>query len=100
MRKYDANNVTLKEVPKVKYTLKRLNDGLTHVGNTVQYIKWNEDKTAKSIDNDIQVNKSLVLNPGMDFTWLTTKIVEIVQQEDKYIHFKTENSTYELVQHF
>ena len=124
MRKYDANNVTLKSPiaavtgaqPKIplildeqgefivdrqyKYTLKRLDDGLTKRGNRIQYIEWNEDKTAKSIDNDIQVNKSLVLNPGMNFTWLTTKIVEIIQQEDKYIHFKTENSTYELIQHF
>ena len=99
-KKYSAHNVTLKEVPKAKYTLKRLDDGLTHTGHTVQYITWKEDRTADSVESDIQLNRSLILDPGTNFTWLTTKIVEIVQQEDKYIKFKTENSTYELVQHF
>jgi len=89
-RKYDAHNVTLKEVPKVKYTLKRLDDGLTHTGYTVQYIKWKEDKTLDSVGSDIQVNRSLMLNPNnFNYTWLTTVIVEIVQQKDKYIKFKT-----------
>jgi len=99
-KKYSAHNVTLKEMLKVKYTLKRLDDGLIHIGHTVQYIKWKEDRTADSVGSDIQLNRSLILDPGTNFTWMTTKIVEIVQQEDKYIKFKTENSTYELVQHF
>ena len=30
------------------------------------------------------------------FTWLTTPIIEIIQQKDDYIKFKTENSVYEL----
>ena len=95
-KKYSAHNVILKEVLKVKYTLKRLDDGLTHIGHTVQYITWKEDRTADSVESDIQLNRSLILDPGTNFTWMTTTIVEIVQQEDKYIKFKTENSTYEL----
>jgi len=98
--KYDAHNVTLKEVPKVKYTLKRLDDGLTKTGYTILYIKWKEDRTADSVGSDIQLNRSLILDPGPNFIWMTTVIVEISQQEDKYIKFKTENSTYELIQHF
>jgi hypothetical protein len=30
------------------------------------------------------------------FTWQTSDIVEILEQEDNYIKFKTKNSTYEL----
>jgi hypothetical protein len=99
-RKYDANNVTLKKVPKAKYTLKRLDDGLTKRGNRVQYIEWNKDKTAEESYDDIQTHRSLILDPGLHFTWLTTPITEILEQKDKYIKFQTENSTYELVQHF
>jgi len=100
-RKYDANNVTLKKVPKAKYTLKRLDDGLTKRGNSIQYIEWNEDRSLRSTHDEAKVGLSLILDPhSMNFTWLTTLIVEISQQEDKYIKFKTENSTYELVQHF
>lgn len=124
MKKYDANNVALKSPiaavtgaqPKIplildeqgdfivdsqyKYTLKRLDDGLTKRGNRIQYIEWNEDRSSREVHDEVKVGYSLILDPRMNFTWLTTKIVEISQQEDKYIKFKTENSTYELVQHF
>ena len=30
------------------------------------------------------------------FTWQTTEIVEIVEQKENYIKFKTQNSEYEL----
>jgi len=83
-----------------KYTLKRLEDGLTKRGDRVQYIEWNEDRSSREAHDEAKIGYSLILDPRMNFTWLTTKIVEIVEQEDKYIKFKTENSTYELVQHF
>ena len=96
--KYDANNVKLKEIPKVKYTLKRLDDGLTKTGYRILYIEYDGEDN-KSHDN-IKIGYSLMLDPRMQFTWLTTAIVEIVKQEDKYIKFQTKNSTYELIQHF
>jgi len=100
-KKYSAYNVTLKEVPKAKYTLKRLDDGLTKQSSRVLYIEY-DGKTGEDNKSheEIKVGCSLMLDPRMNFTWLTTLIVEILQQEDKYIKFKTENSTYELVQHF
>lgn len=118
MNKYDANQIAAvtgvqAKIPLIldeqgdfiidsqyKYTLKRLDDGLTKRGNTVQYIEWNEDRSSREVHDEAKVGCSLMLDPRMNFTWMTTTIVEIVQQEDKYIHFKTENSTYELVQHF
>ena len=79
------------------YTLKRLNDGLTHTGYKVQYVEWNEDKTAKESYDDAQVGRSLILDPRFNYTWLTTTIKEIVEQREGYIKFQTQNSTYELI---
>jgi hypothetical protein len=93
--KYNADWVVARE-PAVIYTLKRLNDGLTHTGYRVQYVEWNEDGTAKESYDDAQVGRSLILDPSFNYTWLTTTITEIVEQKEGYIKFITNNSTYEL----
>lgn len=93
--KYNADSVVARE-PAVIYTLKRLNDGLTHTGYRVQYVEWNEDGTAKESYDDAQVGRSLILDPSFNYTWLTTTITEIVEQKEGYIKFITNNSTYEL----
>jgi hypothetical protein len=93
--KYNADWVTPREET-LKYTLKRLNDGLTHTGYKVQYVEWNEDETAKESYDNIQVGRSLILDPRFNYTWLTTVITEIVEQREGYIKFATKNSTYEL----
>ena len=124
MKKYDANNINSKnpiaaitgvqaKIPLIldeqgefiidsqyKYTLKRLDDGLTKRGNSIKYIEWNEDRSSKETHDEAKVGYSIILDPRINFTWLTTTIVEILEQKDKYIKFKTENSTYELIQHF
>ena len=94
--KYDANMVVPREEPKAKYTLKRLNDGLTRTAYQVQYVEWNEDKTAKESHDDAQIGRSLILDPRFNYTWLTTAITEIVDQKEGYTKFQTQNSTYEL----
>jgi hypothetical protein len=94
--KYRADSVVAGE-PEVIYTLKRLNDGLTHTGYKVQYVEWNEDETAKESYDDAQVGRSLILDPRFNYTWLTTTITEIVEQREGYIKFATKNSTYELI---
>ena len=94
--KYDANSVVPRKEPKAKYTLKRLNDGLTRTAYQVQYVEWNEDGTAKESYDDAQIGRSLILDPRFNYTWLTTAITEIVEQGDGYTKFQTKNSTYEL----
>ena len=94
--KYDANLVVARKEPKAKYTLKRLNDGLTRTAYQVQYVEWNEDKTAKESYDDAQIGRSLILDPRFNYTWLTTAITEIVEQREGYVKFQTQNSTYEL----
>jgi hypothetical protein len=96
--KYNAYLTTTKEEPKPKYILERLNDGLIKTGSRVQYIEWDENTSEdNSLHDDIKVNRSLILNPGTNFTWLTTAITEIVEQRPGYIKFQTKNSTYELI---
>lgn len=97
--KFNAELVVPREEPKAKYTLKRLNDGLTKTGSKVQYVEWDENSSEdNSLHDDIKVNRSLILNPGTNFTWLTTIITEIVEQKPGYIKFQTKNSTYELTE--
>lgn len=80
-----------------KYTLTRLNDGLIKTADRISYIEWNEDRTAKSMHDDIAIGRSIVLRPGFSYTWLTTQIEQIIEQREDYIKFKTTNSTYELI---
>jgi hypothetical protein len=79
-----------------KYVLTRLNDGLVKRGDFTKYVEWNEDRTAKELHDDVRVGRSLLLDPRMSYTWLTTVITEIIEHREDYIKFKTENSLYEL----
>jgi len=80
-----------------KYTLKRIDDGLVKEANKVIYIEWNDNSTFKSKHDEPAIGRSLMLDSNnFNYTWLTTPIVEILEEKDKYIKFRTENSTYEL----
>ncbi len=78
------------------YILTRLNDGLAKRGDVIKYVEWNEDGTLKEMHDDMQIGRSLLLDPRISYTWLTTVITEVVEQRDGYVKFKTENSLYEL----
>ena len=96
---FNAELVVPREEPKAKYTLRRLNDGLTKTGSRVDYIEWDEiTNEGKSSHSDIKVGRSLMLEPRMQYTWLTTAITEIVEQREGYVKFQTQNSTYELIE--
>jgi hypothetical protein len=79
-----------------KYTLVRLNDGLTKRGDSIGYVEWNEDRTFKELHDTIQVGRSVMLNPGKVYAWLTTTVTQIFEQREDYVKFETENSLYEL----
>ena len=96
---FNAELVVPRKELEAKYILKRLNDGLTKTGSKVQYVEWDENTSEYNLlHDDIKVNRSLILNPGTNFTWLTTIITEIVEQKPGYIKFQTKNSTYELIE--
>ena len=92
--KYNAELVTIHPLSKPKYRLTRLNDGLIKQGNKVQYIIWKEDRSAENMIDEPSVGLSLILDPRLSYTWLTTVITEILEQTDSLLKFQTENSTY------
>ena len=80
------------------YKLVRERDGLTKQSKEVMWLEWNEDGRVKSYKHDEPlIGRSLIMSPFNDyFTWQTTTITEIVEQNDDCVKFKTQNSNYEL----
>lgn len=81
---------------KFKYTLIRENDGKTLGADKIGWMEWSSNGTGKALHDEPMVGRSLILNPKIMYTWLTTTITEIVEQREGYVKFKTLNSTYEL----
>ena len=79
------------------YKLVRERDGLTHYGREMGWIEWNDDGTFKEKHDEPAIGRSLMLDPHrFSFTWLTTSITEILENQDDYVKFRTRNSNYEL----
>jgi len=86
-----------KEVLKPKYKLVRERDQLTKTSVDIKWLEFDESGRYKADSKDIAVGRSLIMSPfNQFFTWQTTPVVEIVEQREGYIKFKTENSDYEL----
>jgi hypothetical protein len=86
-----------KEVMSHNYKLIRERDGLTKTSVGVKWLEFDEDGKYKADFEDIAIGRSLLMSPfGPSFTWQTTPVIEIVEQREDYIKFKTENSNYEL----
>lgn len=82
--------------PTHKYKLVR-HDGLIKFGDKIVWIEWNTDGTFCAMHDDIAEKRSLIVDPyPMTYTWMTTTVDEILDQQEGYIKFKTKNSTYEL----
>lgn len=79
-----------------KYKLVRENDGLTKTGTRILWVEWDSDGSFNESHSAIAVGRSLLLDPRMSYTWLTTAVTEILEERDDYIKFKTQNSIYEL----
>jgi len=79
------------------WKLVRERDGLTNQSKDIMWIEWNEDGTLKKKHDTFAIGRSLLMSPfNQFFTWQTTPITEIVEEQDDYIKFKTQNSNYEL----
>ena len=82
---------------KFNWKLVREHDGLTNQSKEIMWIEWNEDGTFKEKHNTFAIGRSLLMSPfNQFFTWQTTPITEIVEEQDDYIKFNTQNSNYEL----
>jgi hypothetical protein len=82
---------------KPNWKLVRERDGLIKHSVDVIWIEFNENGTFKAKYAEPAVDRSLIMSPfNQFFTWQTTPITEIVEEQDDYIKFKTQNSNYEL----
>jgi hypothetical protein len=80
-----------------KYRLVRKEDGLVKQANDISWVEWDERGSFKELHNEPKVGYSAILGPrSISYSWLTTPITEILEQREDYLHFKTENSEYEL----
>jgi hypothetical protein len=87
------------EEPKMNWRLKRVEDGLLKESERVTWLEFNENRTFKERHEEPVVGRALLMSPfNMYFTWQTTSVTEILEQEEGYLKFKTRNSTYELWQ--
>ena len=79
------------------WKLVRESDGLVRLSSDILWLEWNDDSTFKSKHDEPAIGLSLIMSPFNDFfTWQTTPITEILEQQEGYLKFKTENSVYEL----
>jgi len=82
---------------KPNWKLVRERDGLIKHSVDVIWIEFNENGTFKAKYDEPAVGRSLLMSPfNQFFTWQTTPITEIVEEQDDYIKFNTQNSNYEL----
>jgi hypothetical protein len=63
----------------------------------VRWVEFNEEGKGKELRDKVIVGSSLIMSPfNESFTWMTTIVIEIVEERDNYVHFKTENTEYKL----
>lgn len=80
-----------------KYRLVRERDGLIKQSEDIMWLEFGEDKYFKSRHEEPAIGRSLLMSPFNNFfTWQCTPITKIIEQNDTYVKFHTENSIYEL----
>jgi hypothetical protein len=66
-------------------------------GNVVYWVEWDEFGRGKDKHEQIGIGYSLIIDPMMgNYSWLTTHVTEILEDQGTYIKFRTKNSVYEL----
>jgi hypothetical protein len=81
----------------MNWKLVREIDGLTKQSEKILWIEFNNFGRFKEKYEDIEIGRSLIMSPFNDFfTWQTTEVTEVIENNKDYIKFKTKNSTYEL----
>ena len=79
------------------WKLVRERDGLTNQSKDIKWIEWNEEGRYKASHKEPAVGRALLMSPFNDFfTWMTTDVTEILENQDDYVKFRTRNSNYEL----
>jgi len=79
------------------WKLVREGDRKTAKSKEVMWLEFGEDGRFKAKHEKPSIGRSLIMSPFNDFfTWQTTEITEIIEEQDGHVKFKTKNSVYEL----
>ena len=79
------------------WKLVREHDGLTNQSKEIMWLDFNDEGRFEAKYDKPAIGRSLLMSPfNQFFTWQTTPITEIVEEQDDYIKFKTKNSNYKL----
>jgi len=79
------------------WKLVREQDGLSSQSKEIMWLDFNDEGRFEAKYDKPAIGRSLLMSPfNQFFTWQTTPITEIVEDQDDYIKFKTKNSNYEL----
>lgn len=97
MSKINQTKISV-DIGKNNWKLVRERDGLTKQSKEVLWIEWDDSGNFKKEHQQPTVGRNLLMSPfnPFFFTYQTTSIVEILEQREDYIKFKTQNSNYEL----
>ena len=96
MSKLDQSKI-LMDILIDNWKLVRERDGLVKQSDEVGWIEWDEDGNFKAKHDEPAVGRSLLMSPfNIFFTWQTTPLTEILEEQEDYLKFKTQNSVYEL----
>ena len=79
------------------WKLVRERDGLVNQSKEILWLEFDEKGNFKEKHDEPAIGRSLLMSPfNQFFTWQTTSITEILENQDDYVKFKTQNSNYEL----
>lgn len=79
------------------YTLVKPNSNFIKTSSDINWVIYDEVGRFKETSNNIKAGSSLLMSPfNNNFTWLTTIVKEIIQENEFSVTFETENSIYKL----
>ena len=69
----------------------------SHFSEAVSSFTFTADKTFKKLHDKPAVGRSFILDPNrISFTWCTSTVTEVLEEQENYCKFKTQNSVYQL----
>ena len=79
------------------YILTKPDTSFIKKSSDIKWIKYDEVGRYKKTCIDIEIGSSLLMSPfSEEYTWLTTLVTEIIENNNNFIIFKTYNSLYKL----
>lgn len=89
------NLAELLSQPAPNWKLARERDDMIKHSVDIMWIEFNDNGTFKAKHDKPAIGRSLIMSPfNKFFTWQTTPIVELLEDTDGLIKFKTGNSNY------